>query len=250
MSVADTVIDGSRGYVRKHRIYSRILMSSIGEPLWAAHSVWEFLEALHDAILGEFTCTFVVGGWLRQCICAGYWRLVNLGILHRDISDGNVMLLRGPQGYQRRKWLEEEERNVDVEGLKEEFGEMAESESELRKVLNELKRDPKGMVSDFDLHTRHALPHNSNDGAASGDKPNMRSPTPRSDAPSKRRKTGTGSSVPATAPDDVKGKGKARQSAAPTQPNSHSTPEFGEGRRLVDFRTVSDSVWHRLPCWV
>lgn len=28
-------------------------MSSVGEPLWAARSIWEFLDALYDAILGE-----------------------------------------------------------------------------------------------------------------------------------------------------------------------------------------------------
>lgn len=46
----------ANGSVRKHRIYSRILMSSVGEPLWAADSVVEFLESVLDAVLGEYFC--------------------------------------------------------------------------------------------------------------------------------------------------------------------------------------------------
>ncbi|KAF8600861.1 hypothetical protein BDV93DRAFT_608443 [Ceratobasidium sp. AG-I] len=220
----ETTTAGLSGCVRKHRIYSRIVMSSIGEPLWTAHSVWEFLEALHDAILG-------------------YWRLVNLGILHRDISDGNVMLLRGTQTYQRREWMEEEERNEDVEALRKRFGDMAESESKLRHYMNKLNRDPKGMVSDFDLHTihDHAHPlgplHGSNNEAVFSDKPDCRSPPPGSDVLSKRRKTGNRSSVPITTSSDVKGKDKERQSAVPLEHKSRRTPTFDEDRPDVDFRT-------------
>lgn len=67
------------------------------------------------------------------------------------------MLLRGVQTYPRRKWLEEY--SVDVKILKNQFGEMAESEAELRKVLNTLNRDPGGMVFDFDLHMKRSAPH-------------------------------------------------------------------------------------------
>jgi hypothetical protein len=47
----------SESFVRRtKRIYSRILMSSIGEPLWAADSPERFLKAILDAILGRCIC--------------------------------------------------------------------------------------------------------------------------------------------------------------------------------------------------
>ncbi|KAG8726715.1 hypothetical protein FRC11_014655, partial [Ceratobasidium sp. 423] len=36
----------------------------------------------------------------------GYWGLFNLGIMHRDISDGNVMMLSEGQGFDRKEWKE------------------------------------------------------------------------------------------------------------------------------------------------
>lgn len=139
---------------------------------------------------------------------------MNLGILHRDISDGNVMLLREPQGYRRREWLEE--RSEDVEALRGQFGDMAESESKLRKVLNSLNRDPTGMVSDFDLHTKHRsappIPGGADDVLPPTCEPGITSllrssvsPTSQtlreqhSDLPSKRLKTNSSTPVPTLA---------------------------------------------------
>ncbi|KAF8600856.1 hypothetical protein BDV93DRAFT_510526 [Ceratobasidium sp. AG-I] len=207
---------GATGCVRKHRIYSRILMSSVGEPLWAADSVEEFLQSVLDAILG-------------------YWRLVNLGILHRDVSDGNVMMLRGDQMHAR--LASDEERSMDIEELRKRFGAMAESEAMLRQYLDKLERPSSGMLSDFDLHTTHwdgvVSAHGLNDGADF----NSSSSAPISDAPSKRRKTDTGGSLSITATSETKGKGKARQSIVSEVHNSRRTPEFDEGRPLVDYRT-------------
>lgn len=140
--------------------------------------------------------------------------------------------------------MEEEECNEDVEALRHRFGDMAESESKLRRYVNKLKREPKGMVFDYDLHTIHDhahIPrpfHGSNNETASSDNPDGRSPPPGSDGLSKRRKTGTGSSLSITSSSDTKGKGKVQQST-PSQRNSCRTPKAGEGRQDADFRTVS-----------
>ncbi|KAF8600860.1 hypothetical protein BDV93DRAFT_256414 [Ceratobasidium sp. AG-I] len=181
---------GTVSRARKHRIYSRILMSSIGEPLCAANSVEEFLESVLDAILG-------------------YWRLVNLGILHRDISDGNVMILRNDQRHPRR--LSDEELTMDVEELRKRFGIMAESEATLRQYLNKLKRPSSGMLSDFDLHTPRwggaVSARGSNNERGFG----KHSYIPTTDAPSKRRKTGTGGPVIITGLSDTERKGKTSE---------------------------------------
>lgn len=171
-------------------------------------------------------------------MCIGYWRLVNLGILHRDISDGNVMMLRGDQRHARR--LSDEERTIDVEELRKQYGAMAESEAMLRQYLNKLERPSSGMLSDFDLHTTHfdgvARAHGSNNGADFESKLDSHSHAATIDAQSKRRKTVTGGSVSITPSGDVKG--KTRQSILLGGRNSRCTPKFDEGRPLVDFRTV------------
>lgn len=174
-------------------------------------------------------------------MCIGYWRLVNLGILHRDISDGNVMMLRGDQRHARR--ISDEERTMDVEELRKQYGAMAESEATLRQYLNKLERPSSGMLSDFDLHTTHwdgvACAHGSLNGANYESKPDNYSPATTADGPSKRRKTVAGGSVSITASSDAKDKGKARQSIAFEGRTASCTPQFDEGRPLVDFRTVS-----------
>ncbi|KAG9119588.1 hypothetical protein FRC07_005331 [Ceratobasidium sp. 392] len=115
---------------RRRRIYSRILLSSVGRPLWEAESPRELLTGMLDAIMG----------------C---WRLVNMGILHRDISGGNVMLLPLGQEMCQREWLEGPKKGEEI----------SESEARLREYLAVFDRDPTGMLSDFDLHMR--LPEDS-----------------------------------------------------------------------------------------
>ncbi|KAL5632404.1 hypothetical protein ACGC1H_005386 [Rhizoctonia solani] len=122
-------------HVRQLRIYSYLLMSSIGVPLWRADSPRQFLAAVLDAVLG-------------------YWRLFNLGIMHRDISDGNVMMLDERQEFDRKDWLEHRESDP-MPRVKALF----ESEQLLRKALKDLgHRNPTGMLSDFDLHALHSSP--------------------------------------------------------------------------------------------
>ncbi|KAG9084171.1 hypothetical protein FS749_005430 [Ceratobasidium sp. UAMH 11750] len=104
-------------------------MSTVGEPLWAAESPRRLLEAVLDAILG-------------------YWRLFNKGVLHRDISDGNVMILPEGQQFDHREWKEE---RPTTDGTTD--SRTNKSDELLRQYLERLDRDPRGVLSDFDLHT-------------------------------------------------------------------------------------------------
>ncbi|KAG8739694.1 hypothetical protein FRC10_005255 [Ceratobasidium sp. 414] len=72
-----------------------------------------------------------------------------MGVLHRDISDGNVLMLRKGQGYNKRDW------KVPCVPTNELDPELVESERLLGEVLDGLGRDPTGMVNDFDLFTTY-----------------------------------------------------------------------------------------------
>ncbi|KAG9078380.1 hypothetical protein FS749_009579 [Ceratobasidium sp. UAMH 11750] len=115
---------------RTPRIYCRLLMSTVGSPLSMAESPRQLLEAVLDAILG-------------------YWQLVNKGLLHRDISFGNVLMLQDPSGYNRREWKDQRVTKSSQEPA------LEKSEALLQQLLDELDRDPSGILSDFDLFTTH-----------------------------------------------------------------------------------------------
>lgn len=159
---------------------------------------------------------------------------MNLGILHQDISDGNIMVLCGRQKHARRKSNEE----CTTEALKSRFGVMAESEAKRRGYMDRLDSPTSGIVSEFDLHTRHRCAPApigvSNGKAACGNKRDICPPTTGSEPLSKRRKTGTDRSVSITTDRNVKGQGKPWQFG---RRNSHCTPEIEDG--CWDFRTVS-----------
>ncbi|KAG9118422.1 hypothetical protein FRC07_007074, partial [Ceratobasidium sp. 392] len=104
-------------------VYSRLLTSTVGTPLCSAKGPRELLEAILDATL------------------------VNMGLLHRDISDGNVMILKGGRGYNERKW------KLPRTTMSEEGFALEKSERLLRETLDRLNRDPVGMLNDFDLST-------------------------------------------------------------------------------------------------
>ncbi|KAJ1302789.1 hypothetical protein OPQ81_003096 [Rhizoctonia solani] len=117
---------------RLHRICSYIVMSSIGMPLGDAGTPREYMSAILDAILG-------------------YWRLFNLGYIHRDISDGNVMMLQPEQVFKRREWKNPVTELADIQDEQ-----IRESEQKLREVVARLGRDPIGMLADFDRCVRHS----------------------------------------------------------------------------------------------
>ncbi|CCO32635.1 hypothetical protein BN14_06698 [Rhizoctonia solani AG-1 IB] len=153
----------------------------------------------------------------------GYWGLFNLGIMHRDVSDGNVMMVGEGQTFKRRKW--KEQRNP-IAGPQ--VKELAESEDMLRQVLKELgHRDPTGMLSDFDLHARHssspdsidpAQPALTNDASAGAIRP--RDEDPPSTRGHKRRKANLARSVPT----EQEGKADADQGGS-------------KKKKVIDYRT-------------
>ncbi|KAG8775186.1 hypothetical protein FRC12_001620 [Ceratobasidium sp. 428] len=129
----DQTHERSPAYARRtSRTYCRLLMSTIGSPLSTAASPREFLQAILDAVLG-------------------YWRLVNMGLLHRDISDGNVLMLQEGQGYNHEEWKIPRPKPSEGNSV------LARSERLLREVLEGLGRSPTGMLNDFDLSKTHNL---------------------------------------------------------------------------------------------
>ncbi|CAE6407039.1 unnamed protein product [Rhizoctonia solani] len=117
---------------RQHRIYSYVLMSSVGVPLAEAESPHQYMKAMLDAVLG-------------------YWRLFNLGYIHRDISDGNVLMLKPDQAF---AWKEWENPSFELSEIEDE--ELRKSEEKLREVMAKLGRDPIGVLADFDLCSEHS----------------------------------------------------------------------------------------------
>lgn len=162
-----------------------------------------------------------------------------MGILHRDISDGNVMLLRPGRSFTPK------EQQEPLEGESEPKNEMlAESERRLQEVLASLKRNPVGMLSDFDLHTVHSFSRGGDptDSAVKND-PSPAQPT-TADPPTtthegnvphaKRRKTSSTSSMPISS---TLHSNTTRRSDVP---RGRRRRNAGKGQHIViDFRTVS-----------
>lgn len=132
---------------RTRQVDSRdLLVLSVSVPLWEASSTEEFLGALVDGILGKLLWFFG-----RECraeyICVGYRRLLDLGVLHRNINNTNVVLLRGAGMRWRRPWLGDHSKGA----TRNQFAASAKSESGLWKLLNVMDRDPGVFITDFDL---------------------------------------------------------------------------------------------------
>ncbi|KAG8779115.1 hypothetical protein FRC12_024627 [Ceratobasidium sp. 428] len=125
-TVATVTIQDEKLYV-----YFSFSECTIGRPLYAAENPQRFLQGVLDAVLS-------------------YWCLVNKGLLHRDISDGNMLLIDAGQGYSERGW----KNSGPV--IDEANPELAESQALLQKVLCQLGRDPTSILSDFDLSTTHS----------------------------------------------------------------------------------------------
>ncbi|KAG8733185.1 hypothetical protein FRC10_000373 [Ceratobasidium sp. 414] len=191
---------------RTPRIYCRLLMSTVGSSLCTAESPRHLLQAVLDAILG-------------------YWRLVNKGLLHRDISDGNVLMLNEDYGYAEREWRAPRSTAANLHPA------LAESERLLRELLDKLDRDPTGMLNDFDLFTTH----NEMGAAFFGDSP-LEDESDTSERRSKRRKLGP--EVAASTPSSSSNKGKERESATPEESSLNRITEADKGAcQGIDFRT-------------
>ncbi|CAE6513664.1 unnamed protein product, partial [Rhizoctonia solani] len=130
LTIVDTSVCRPTSRRRPRHICTFIVMSSKGVPLERAESPRQFVQAVLDAILG-------------------YWGLFNIGILHRDISEGNVLMLRP------RQHMDRQSHRTNVPEITDEV--LIESEKKLRQVLDQLGgREPTGILSDFDLHAMHS----------------------------------------------------------------------------------------------
>ncbi|CAE6412270.1 hypothetical protein ACGC1H_005485 [Rhizoctonia solani] len=210
----DTTECHPTSYVRPLRIYSYILMASIGVPLWQAESPRRLLTAILDAILG-------------------YWGAFNLGIMHQDISDGNVMMLQAGQPFARKEWIEPRIKDPRIQG-----DVLIESEAKLRSILEKIgHRDPTGMLSDFDLHAMHSSVSNHAAIATNSSVTTEATPVSSSgrrleednitvEPGSKRRKTNSHAAAPITAQDH-------------SQVEDNGSPPYSHRgkRRVIDFRT-------------
>ncbi|CAE6517910.1 unnamed protein product [Rhizoctonia solani] len=224
LRVVDTTVCRPTSRRRPRRICTLLIISSNGAPLQQAGSPRQFMEAVLDAILG-------------------YWGLFNIGILHRDISEGNVLMLHPGQHLDRSNGLTDIEITDEI---------LIESEKKLREVLKNLDgREPTGMLSDLDLHSNHSvvpsgptvvdsfdtnltIPREtdplvtsslvSSSSRASGSTRRSREDTTEDTRGPKKRKTSSHTGdVPATA-----------QSGPVSRPASS---RGDRGNRLIDFRT-------------
>ncbi|KAG9087760.1 hypothetical protein FS749_002657 [Ceratobasidium sp. UAMH 11750] len=187
---------------RTPRIYCRLLMSTVGSSLCTAESPRHLLQAVLDAILG-------------------YWRLVNKGLLHRDISDGNVLMLEEDYGYGEREWKVPRATAADLHPA------LVESEKLLQEVLDKLDRDPTGMLNDFDLFTTH----NEMGAAFFGDS-TLEDESDTGERRSKRRRLNP------EAPSSSSDKGKERESTTPKESSLNRVTEADKGAcQGIDFRT-------------
>ncbi|KAG8770092.1 hypothetical protein FRC12_004524 [Ceratobasidium sp. 428] len=193
----------SPAYARRtSRTYCRLLMSTIGSPLSTAASPREFLQAILDAVLG-------------------YWRLVNMGLLHRDISDGNVLMLQEGQGYNHKEWKTPRSKTSEGQSV------LAKSERLLQEVLDNLGRNPTGMLNDFDLSKAYNLMGVS----FFGESPSENEEPDLDERGSKRRKLGP------KAKSSSLDKGKGRKTAIPKDSSLNLATIADKGVPRIDFRT-------------
>ncbi|KAG8722510.1 hypothetical protein FRC09_006159 [Ceratobasidium sp. 395] len=195
----------SPAYARRtSRTYCRLLMSTVGSPLHTAGSPSELLQSILDAVLG-------------------YWRMVNMGLLHRDISDGNVLILREGHGYRKQDWKLPQTTTNDEDSV------LARSERFLQEVVDDLGRDPTGMLNDFDLSKTHNLMGVSffGDSVSEGEESNS---DPDESRP-KRRKLDPETNISSSS------KGKGRENTAPKESSLNRVIEAEKGARCIDFRT-------------
>ncbi|CAE6456862.1 unnamed protein product [Rhizoctonia solani] len=113
---------------RSNRIYSYVLLSSFGKLMEHAESPEIYVNAMMDAMLG----------------C---WGLYNLGIIHRDISPLNLLILTEEQQFTHTRWEEADHQIQDPV--------LADSEHRLRQTLQIMRpRKPIGILIDLSTHER------------------------------------------------------------------------------------------------
>ncbi|KEP45003.1 putative kinase domain protein [Rhizoctonia solani 123E] len=156
--------------------------------------------------------------------------------MHRDISDGNVLMLDVEKAFSRKEWLESRVAHSRIQEAA-----LIESEAKLRSIIEEIgHRDPTGMLSDFDLYAIHSSVSEPITTTTTVSPVTTEPTTSRSsrrrfeeDAPlesaSKKRKTNSYTTAPvASAP--TEGQDRSEES-------SPQTLSQLDKRKLIDFRT-------------
>lgn len=158
--------------------------------------------------------------------------MLNMGLLHRDISDGNVLLLREPHRYRKRR------RQEPLVPSGEADPELAKSEKLLQEELDKLG-DPTGILNDFDLFALHGLMGATFFDSDVSDNQQSESEDERAinEPGSKRRKLNSERAAsPASNSDPGPSKSNKRTDSTRT---GIANVDKGVNRN-VDFRTVSD----------
>jgi hypothetical protein len=78
--------------VATRRQEKRLVMTTVGESLYHCKSVFDFLEAMYDALEGVTPFISVHCSSFYEHLLAHRWILVARGILHRDIGINNILL--------------------------------------------------------------------------------------------------------------------------------------------------------------
>ncbi|KAH7322126.1 hypothetical protein B0J17DRAFT_251454 [Rhizoctonia solani] len=207
---------------RRARIYSWTLFSTVGKLLWTADDPRQFLEAVLDAMLG-------------------YWQVVNRGILHRDISDGNVLIAEPGQGYNQRNWKLEQRSTVqedDQQTTEVQNHPLAESRRLAQETIVKRGQDPSGLLGDFDLAATHTGlgPEFYSDGPMKGRDVDSRTHGADTEPNAKRLKRDEDSSDHSSSADDVWEQSKPNRPPATTYKNIDfrtGTPTFMSVRVLL-----------------
>ena len=92
--------DGQNPARFNERSHMRLVMKTVGRPLSSFNSTKEMVTAIRDAIIGEQLVHLPSSGCNAYCKClSGHMLAFKAGLIHRDLSDGNVMITDGGLFY-------------------------------------------------------------------------------------------------------------------------------------------------------